>query len=310
MNDMSQTGKIACYMHDLFGQHDPGPGHPERPARYTAVGNAVTASGAAVRPAPAASREALERVHAPDHLDLIERFCEAGGGAIDADTVVGTISWPAALHAAGGAIAAADAAAGGEPAFSFGRPPGHHAEPARAMGFCIVNSAAVAAAHARHTLGMERVAVLDWDAHHGNGTQAIFYHDPAVLYVSLHQYPFYPGSGAASEGGAGAGEGTTVNLPLPAGCGEDDYLGVFRDQALAALARFRPELVIVSAGFDAHRADPLCDLGLSSQAFGTMARELTDACGPLALVLEGGYDLGALETGVASVLEAISTSRG
>jgi len=237
----------------------------------------------------------------------VERFCAEGGGALDADTVVGEVSWPAALRAAGGAIAAAEEVANGASGpFSFGRPPGHHAEPARAMGFCIVNSAAVAAAHARDVLGMDRVAVLDWDAHHGNGTQAIFYQDPAVLYVSLHQYPFYPGSGAASERGSGAGEDATVNLPLPAGCSEEQYLAVFREHALEALRQFKPELLIVSAGFDAHRDDPLCSLGLSSAAFGVMAAELRELCGGLALVLEGGYDLAALETGVASVLEAVN----
>jgi acetoin utilization deacetylase AcuC-like enzyme len=298
---------MTCYMHEQFEQHDPGYGHPERPQRYAAVRRAVTAAGAPIVEAEPAPREALERVHTPAYLDLVERFCAEGGGALDADTVVGEVSWPAALRAAGGAIAAAEEVAGGAiGAFSFGRPPGHHAEPARAMGFCIINSAAVAAAHARDALGMERVAVLDWDAHHGNGTQAIFYQDPGVLYVSLHQYPFYPGSGAASERGAGAGEDATVNLPLPAGCGEEQYLRVFREQALEALRRFTPDLLIVSAGFDAHRDDPLCSLGLSSAAFGVMAGELCELCGGLALVLEGGYDLAALETGVASVLDAVS----
>jgi len=298
---------MTCYMNEQFEQHDPGYGHPERPQRYAAVRRAVVAAGAPVAEAQPASREALERVHTAAYLDRVEWFCAEGGGALDADTVVGEVSWPAALRAAGGAIAAAEEVAGGAPgAFSFGRPPGHHAEPARPMGFCIVNSAAVAAAHARDVLGMERVAVLDWDAHHGNGTQAIFYADPRVLYVSLHQYPFYPGSGAASERGSGAGEDATVNLPLAAGCSEEQYLSVFREHALDALRRFGPELLIVSAGFDAHRDDPLCSLGLSSAAFGVMAGELRDLCGGLALVLEGGYDLAALETGVASVLEAVS----
>jgi acetoin utilization deacetylase AcuC-like enzyme len=298
---------MTCYMHEQFEQHDPGYGHPERPQRYAAVRRAVVAAGAPIAEAQPASREALERVHAPAYLDRVEWFCAEGGGALDADTVVGEVSWPAALRAAGGAIAAVEEVAGGATgAFSFGRPPGHHAEPGRPMGFCIINSAAVAAAHARDVLGMERVAVLDWDAHHGNGTQAIFYADPSVLYVSLHQYPFYPGSGAASERGSGAGEDATVNLPLAAGCSEEQYLGVFREHALDALRRFGPELLIVSAGFDAHRDDPLCSLGLSSAAFGVMAGDLRDLCGGLALVLEGGYDLTALETAVASVLEAVS----
>jgi acetoin utilization deacetylase AcuC-like enzyme len=242
-------------------------------------------------------------VHAPAYLDLLERICAEGGGALDADTVVGTVSWQAAMHAAGGAVAAVELIAGGAgSAFSCGRPPGHHAESSRAMGFCIINSAAVAAAHAREHLGMQRVAVLDWDAHHGNGTQAIFYQDPRVLYVSLHQYPFYPGSGAASERGEGAGVGATLNLPLAAGSSEQQYLALFRDHALPALRAFQPELLIVSAGFDAHRDDPLCGLGLSSAAFGVMAAELDGiGCGR-AFVLEGGYDLLGLEQGVAAVL--------
>ncbi len=292
-------------MSELFGEHDPGRGHPERPERYAAVRAAVAAVGAPVQEAPRAGPEALERVHDEAYLEFLERFCTAGGGALDPDTVVTGVSWRAALRAAGGAMAAVDEAAAGRSAFSFGRPPGHHAEPARAMGFCILNSAAVAAAYARHDLGMERVAVLDWDAHHGNGTQAAFYEDPSVLYVSLHQYPFYPGTGAASERGTGEGAGATVNLPLAAGTTEDEFLEVFRGHAVPAVERFGPELVIVSAGFDAHRDDPLCGLGVTSDGFGTMARELRDRFGGLALVLEGGYDLGALETSVAAVLSAL-----
>ncbi|HEY0388673.1 MAG TPA: histone deacetylase [Gaiellales bacterium] len=295
-------------MSELFGRHDPGPGHPERPERYAAVAAAVRAAGAPVREAPPAPADALERVHAPAYLEPLERFCTAGGGALDPDTVVTGVSWRAAIRGAGGAMAAVDAVAAdpSRSAFSFGRPPGHHAEAARAMGFCIVNSAAVAAAHARHTLGMDRVAVLDWDAHHGNGTQAIFYEDPTVLYVSLHQHPFYPGTGTAAERGAGDGVGATVNLPLPAGTGEDAFLEAFRAHALPAIERFGPDLAIVSAGFDAHRDDPLCSLGVTADGFGTMASELRERFGGLALVLEGGYDLGALESGVGAVLTALA----
>jgi acetoin utilization deacetylase AcuC-like enzyme len=295
-------------MCELFGRHDPGAGHPERPQRYLAVRAAVHAQGCPVEDAPAAPAEALERVHAPAYLELVERFCIAGGGALDPDTVVTDVSWEAAVHAAGGAIAAVERVAADPTSsgFSFGRPPGHHAEPARAMGFCIINSAAVAAAHARDVLGMERVAVLDWDAHHGNGTQAIFYDDPSVLYVSLHQHPFYPGSGGAGETGIGAGEGATVNIPLAAGTGDDAYLAAFRERALPALTRFEPQLLIVSAGFDAHRNDPLCSLELTTAAFGTMAAELREVCGGPAFVLEGGYDLDALEASVEAVLAAVS----
>ena len=175
------------------------------------------------------------------------------------------------------------------------------------MGFCLVNHVAVAAAHARAP-GVERVAVLDWDAHHGNGTQAIFWDDPAVLYVSLHQYPFYPGTGRRSERGGGAGEGATVNMPLAAGTSERAFLDAFRARGAPALRDFDPGLLLVSAGFDAHRADPLCNLGLSPQAFGELTRALADiGAGPV-LVLEGGYDLIALRDSVAAVLAALANA--
>jgi acetoin utilization deacetylase AcuC-like enzyme len=204
-------------------------------------------------------------------------------------------------------MAAVDAVLAGEvaAAFTCGRPPGHHAERATPMGFCIVNHVAVAAAHAR-ARGVERVAVLDWDAHHGNGTQASFWTDPTVLYVSLHEYPFYPGSGAASERGGGDGEGATVNVPLPAGTGKDEFLAAFRGQVLPALHGFDPGLLLISAGFDAHAADPLCHLGLDAEAFATMTRELRGIGPGPVLVLEGGYDLIALRDSTAAVLTALA----
>jgi acetoin utilization deacetylase AcuC-like enzyme len=204
-------------------------------------------------------------------------------------------------------MTAVDAVLAGEvsSALTCGRPPGHHAERATPMGFCLVNHVAVAAAHAR-SLGLERVAVLDWDAHHGNGTQASFWTDPAVLYVSLHQRPLYPGTGAASEEGEGDGAGATVNVPLPPGTGSEDFLAAFRAHALPAVRRFAPELLLVSAGFDAHAADPLTDLRLDAEAFGTMTRELRGiGAGPV-LVLEGGYDLIALRDSVLAVLSALA----
>ena len=189
-------------MTPAFRAHDPGPGHPESPQRYDAVAAAVTASGAEVVEPRPASPEALERVHDPRHLELLRRLAETGGGAIDPDTVVGPPSFDAARLASGAAVAAVNAVLDGEvdTAFCAGRPPGHHAEPARAMGFCLINHVAVAAAHARWR-GVERVAILDWDAHHGNGTQAAFWRDPSVLYVSLHQFPHYPGTGTAVRAG-------------------------------------------------------------------------------------------------------------
>jgi acetoin utilization deacetylase AcuC-like enzyme len=294
-------------MHEAFGLHDPGFGHPERPARYAAVTDAVGRAGARIAEAPRAAPDDLERVHAPAYLELVERFCRSGGGALDPDTVVGPVSWEAAVRAAGGAVAAVDeVAAGASAAFSLGRPPGHHAEPSRAMGFCVLNSAAVAAAHARDALGMERVAVLDWDAHHGNGTQAAFWADPAVLYVSLHQWPFYPGTGAREERGEGEGEGSTVNVPLPAGTSQERYLEAFRTEALPALTAFAPEILIVSAGFDAHRDDPLCSLGLDAGGFATLTAELDGIGAGRAFVLEGGYDLNALRDSLDAVIQAVT----
>jgi acetoin utilization deacetylase AcuC-like enzyme len=293
-------------MDDVFRCHDPGP-HPERPARYDAVCEAVDGSAGEVAAAPIAPIEALARVHDGAYLEAMERYCAAGGGRLDLDTIVNGCSFEAALRASGAAMAAVDAVLAGEvgSAFTCGRPPGHHAEPATPMGFCIVNHVAVAAAHARAS-GVERVAILDWDAHHGNGTQAMFWTDPSVLYVSLHQYPFYPGTGAASERGEGDGAGATVNAPLRAGSSQGEFLATFRDVALHALRDFDPGLLLVSAGFDAHASDPLCQLGLQADAFATMTRELRGiGAGPV-MVLEGGYDLTALRDSVAAVLTALA----
>ena len=303
---MSQTRPLVCYVSDIFREHDPGR-HPERPARIDAVMQAVRAADAPVEEARAASQDDLERVHPPAFLAAIRELCEAGGGAIDLDTVVSERSYDAAVVASGAATAAVDAVLAGDvgAAFCLGRPPGHHAEAARAMGFCLVNHAAVAAAHAR-AAGVERVAVLDWDAHHGNGTQAIFWGDPAVLYVSLHQYPFYPGTGGRAERGGGAGEGATVNIPLAAGTSEREFTDAFESEALPALRSFDPGLLIVSAGFDAHREDPLCDLGLSSAAFGDLARAVREVGAGPVLILEGGYDLRALFESVSEVVAALA----
>jgi len=303
-----QTRFGACYLHELFRAHDPGP-HPDQPARYDAVRRAVDGSGVAVREAPAAAMEAISRVHDRRFVEWLEQVCADGGGMIDPDTVVGPASFEAARRACGAAIAAVDLVMDGDAAAAFagGRPPGHHAEPARAMGFCLLNAVSVATAHAR-ARGAERVAVLDWDVHHGNGTQAIFWDDPAVLYVSLHQYGygFFPGTGGAGERGGDGAPGATLNLPLPAGTGEPAYLEVFHEAALPAVRDFRPVVLLVSAGFDAHAADPLGSLGLSEAAFVRMRDSLLELGMPQAYVLEGGYDLGALERSVAALLGGAS----
>jgi len=250
-------------------------------------------------------------VHTQSHLDAVREHCEAGV-AFDADTPVGAGSLEAALHAAGGACALVDALLGGEAATGFcaTRPPGHHAEPGRAMGFCLFSNVAVAARHALAAHGVERVLILDWDVHHGNGTAAAFHTAPEVLYVSIHQWPFYPGTGASADAGAGPGEGYTVNLPVPAGAGEDEWLGVVEHVVVPVARSFAPDLLLLSAGFDAHREDPLADCRLEAVSFAHMARHVHALAGELGVavgaVLEGGYDLGALSASVAATMEAMA----
>ena len=248
-----------------------------------------------VNPRPA-RRDELARVHPRDHLDALEEFCAAGGGHLDVDTSAVPESWEAAVLAAGAGLDAIERLDRGEghAAFCAVRPPGHHATPARAMGFCLLNNVAVAAA-ALADRG-ERVLVLDWDAHHGNGTQDAFYRDPRVLYVSMHQWPLYPGTGRLEETGAGEGEGATVNLPLPAGATGDVYLAAMDEVVAPAVARFDPTWTIVSAGFDAHRADPLTGLGLAAGDYADLTARLLSLTPTVRVLafLEGGYDLEAL----------------
>jgi len=297
---------------ERFSAHDPGRGHPERPARLEAVLAGVAAAGvddALVPLSPrAATRDELERVHPGAHLDRLERLCAAGGGALDPDTVVSAGSWPAAVHAAGAGLAAVEALERGEAdaAFLAVRPPGHHALPARAMGFCLVNNVAVTAAAL--TARGERVLVVDWDAHHGNGTQDVFYTDPEVLYVSMHEWPLYPGTGNLDETGRGPGDGTTCNFPLPADATGDVYLRAF-DEVVEPLAEvFAPTWVLVSAGYDGHRADPLTGLALSAGDFADLTGRIRALAPPGRLVcfLEGGYDLGALRDSVAATLSTLA----
>jgi acetoin utilization deacetylase AcuC-like enzyme len=282
-----------------FEAHVTPPGHPERMERAH-VFNAVAArrlekGGRVAAPRPA-TREELERVHDPGYLDRIAATAGAPG-RLDADTFVSPESHEIALLAAGAAVQAAEHALDhGEPAFALVRPPGHHAERDRAMGFCLYNNAAVAAA-AAVARGIARVAVIDIDVHHGNGTQWMFYDDPRVLYVSTHQFPFYPGTGAADEVGTGDGAGFTVNIPLAAGATDADYDFVYRALVEPVLDEFAPGLVIVSAGYDAHERDPLASMRLSIDGYAAVVRRLASVTarhGALALVTEGGYDLDAL----------------
>jgi acetoin utilization deacetylase AcuC-like enzyme len=293
-------------------EHDVGPGHPERPARLVAVMEGVRALGPQqeiVTPASGeASLQELARVHDPAYLDRLAAFCAEGGGAIDADTSARADSWGAARRAAGAGLAALDTldTQGEGIAFVPVRPPGHHATSDRAMGFCLVNNVAVAAAS--RTARGERVLIVDWDVHHGNGTQDIFWDDPAVLYVSTHQHPLYPGTGRPDEVGGAAALGLTLNLPLPPGATGDVVRAALDEEARATIEAFQPDWVLVSCGFDAHRDDPLSNLQLSSGDFAELARivrEFAPRAGRLALFLEGGYNATALASSVEATLGAL-----
>lgn len=313
-------GRVLLIGRDpLFVEHDPGRGHPERPARLAAVDDGIERAARFLGPdvvVPVEARDAtvdeLERVHTRAHLETLERIGEHGGGRVDLDTAMSARSWAAARRAAGTGLAAVEALERGDgrAAFLALRPPGHHARPEGAMGFCLLNNVALAAA-ALVARG-KRVAVLDYDAHHGNGTQEAFYDDPRVLYVSLHEWPLYPGTGRLDEIGAGAGVGTTCNVPLPAGATGDVYLRAFDEVIAPLLEGFRPDWLLVSCGFDAHRADPLTGLGLSAGDYGALAARAAALAPPgrLAVFLEGGYDLDAIRDSVAATLPALFGERG
>ena len=299
---------------ERFGEHQTPPGHPERPERaeaMDAVANRWRARGLEIVAPRAATAEQLGRVHDAAHL---RRIAETAGRAtaLDPDTYTSPESSDIALLAAGAAVDAVERVMGGSHrgAVALVRPPGHHAERDRAMGFCLYNNVAVAAAHAR-AQGAGKVAIVDYDVHHGNGTQHIFEADPHVLYVSTHQFPYYPGTGAADEVGVGAGRGFTVNLPLEVGAVDEDYQAVFAAVVVPVLKQFAPDLVMVSAGFDAHERDPLGGMRLSTDAFAAMTSELrmvAEQCcaGRIALITEGGYDLHALAASLDTVAEVLN----
>ncbi len=294
------------------GEHDGGPRHPEQPSRLQAVMDGVHALGLdhemVTPPLREATFDELSRVHAPSYLADLEAFCAQGGGNVDPDTYARPDSWTAARRAAGaGIVALAELERRAEGVgFVAVRPPGHHATAARAMGFCLLNNVAVAAA-SRTALG-ERVLIVDWDVHHGNGTQEIFWNDPNVLYVSTHQHPLYPGTGRPDEVGGPAARGLTVNVPLPPGATGDVARAALDVIARDAMEAFRPDWVLVSCGFDAHRADPLSNLELSSGDFAELARVVSGFVprpGRLALFLEGGYDPASLASSVEATLGAL-----
>jgi acetoin utilization deacetylase AcuC-like enzyme len=303
---------VALYTHSSCLEHDPGPGHPESPARLRAVLDALDGPGFAALDrleAPRATREQLARVHQAELIDRIfDNVPQHGWYRLDADTVMSPASVEAALRAAGAVCAAVDAAIARHHQRSFCavRPPGHHATPTAAMGFCLFNSVAVGAAQALAVHGLVRVAIVDFDVHHGNGTQDIFWNDPRVLYVSSHQSPLYPGTGARSENGSG----NIVNVPLPPGAGSCEFRDAYERIVLPALDSFAPELVMISAGFDAHRLDPLANLKLETEDYGWITERLVGlaarhAHGRVVSSLEGGYSLTALRESTASHVSAL-----
>jgi len=293
-----------------FEEHVTPPGHPERIERAHVFDVVATdfrkRGGNVVEPIPAA-REQLARVHSEDHLD---RIAGTAGkpSMLDADTFTSPESYEIALLAAGAAVQAAQHAIWArEPAFALVRPPGHHAERDQAMGFCLFNNVAVAAVQALAS-GLDRVAIVDIDVHHGNGSQSMFYNDPRVLYISSHQFPFYPGTGAVGEVGQGDGAGFTVNIPLEAGATDADYDLVYRKVAIPVLTEFAPQLTLISAGYDAHEADPLASMRMTARGYARIVARIKDAAlasGALALVTEGGYDLPALKQCLDAAIDAV-----
>lgn len=313
----SPAQNTGLIYHDFYLEHDTGPDHPERPDRLRTITQHLHSTSLWSQlehpPLEPASEEWILKVHSSHHVKFIRESCARGVEILDqGDTHVCAKSYDAALLAAGGVLAGVDAVMNGvlRNVFCAVRPPGHHAESGAVMGFCLFNNAAVAARYAQTKYGVEKIAIVDWDVHHGNGTQEIFYEDSTVLYISTHQYPFYPGTGARAETGSGRGKGFTLNCPMPAGSGEQEYLDAFTKEILPALDNYRPDLIILSAGFDAHKDDPLANINLTEETFAqytTFMQEVAEKhCGGrIVSVLEGGYNLNALARSVEQHLRAL-----
>lgn len=312
-----QEKGTAFFYHPDFQKHQTGWAHPEKRQRLTAIVEGLKLAklwDLLKHPdAGQATLEQLTTVHDRHYVESIEQSCRAGKlFAPDGDTIGSPGTYSAALRAAGAVLSAADAvmAEQASNAFCAVRPPGHHAERDRAMGFCFFNNVAIGARYLQLHHGLDRIAIVDWDVHHGNGTQQAFYNDPSVLYFSIHQYPLYPGSGRSCETGMGAGKGFTVNCPLAGGATDADYRRIFREDLMPALTRFKPDFILISAGFDAHRDDPLAGMELTEQGFGDLTRLVkvvaAEHCGGrLVSVLEGGYDIKALTGSVVAHVGAL-----
>ncbi len=306
---------------DLFLEHDTGDGHPESPARYTAVMNALRGSGFADRlqwlKPRAADNADLLRCHSAAYIDTAKQDINDGTSYLSTgDTAVSSGSWEAATNAAGGACVAVDAVIKSElkNAFCVLRPPGHHATPTRGMGFCVFNNVAVAARYAQQQYGIGKVLILDWDVHHGNGTQDAFYDDDSVFFFSTHQWPWYPGTGSRDETGTGRGLGTTMNCPLGAGAGGKQVMGVFESNLVSAMEKFKPELILISAGFDSRSGDPLGGFQLSDEDFIDLTQLAVNlgeqyAEGHVVSMLEGGYDLNGLALAATAHCQALVEHR-
>lgn len=310
-------GRVGFVFHPAFLDHDMGAGHPESPERLRAITSYLEITGTLkclvyVDPQPA-SREWIEKIHHSSYVQQLEsRVPSTGYASLDPDTSLSPGSLKAAYLAAGGATTAVDKVMNGEmnQVFCAVRPPGHHAEANRAMGFCLFNNIAVATRYIQERYGLQRVLIVDWDVHHGNGTQHSFYDDPSVLFFSMHQYPHYPGTGRAKETGSGNGEGMTINVPMSGGQGDAEYQQVFEDILVPAANAFQPEFVLISAGFDAHRDDPLASMDLTDTGYATLTNIIAriarqHASSRIISCLEGGYNLKSLASSVDHHVRAL-----